>query len=240
MAMPEHTAKAFDVDLQELTRMVAEMGGLAERQIADAVDALARRDADRAQRTVAGDPSIDALQAEIEEKAVLTIARRQPMAVDLREIVGALRVSNDLERIGDLAKNIAKRVIALGAATYPSQVIRGVEHMADLVLGQVKQVLDAYARRDVPQAMEVWRGDEEIDAVNNSLFRELLTYMMEDPRNITFCTHLLFCAKNIERMGDHATNIAETVYYIVEGRALADERPKGDTTASTTVPFPAA
>ncbi len=183
---------------------------------------------------------MDALQREIEERAILTIARRQPMAVDLREIVGALRVSNDLERIGDLAKNIAKRVIALGPASYPTQVIRGVEHMADLVLGQVKQVLDAYARRDVPQAMEVWRGDEEIDAVNNSLFRELLTYMMEDPRNITFCTHLLFCAKNIERMGDHATNIAETVYYIVEGSALADERPKGDTTASTTVPFPAA
>ena len=220
--------------------MVAEMGGLAEKQIAESVDALARRDGKLAQRVVALDPSVDGLQREIEERAILTIARRQPMAVDLREIVGALRVSNDLERIGDLAKNIAKRVIALGPASYPTQVIRGVEHMADLVLGQVKQVLDAYARRDVPQAMEVWRGDEEIDAVNNSLFRELLTYMMEDPRNITFCTHLLFCAKNIERMGDHATNIAETVYYIVEGRAIADERPKGDTTASTTVPFPAA
>ena len=220
--------------------MVAEMGGMAEKQIAESVDALARRDGKLAQRVVALDPSVDALQREIEERAILTIARRQPMAVDLREIVGALRVSNDLERIGDLAKNIAKRVIALGPASYPTQVIRGVEHMADLVLGQVKQVLDAYARRDVPQAMEVWRGDEEIDAVNNSLFRELLTYMMEDPRNITFCTHLLFCAKNIERMGDHATNIAETVYYIAEGRAIADERPKGDTTASTTVPFPAA
>jgi phosphate transport system protein len=236
----QHTAKAFDVDLQDLARMVAEMGGLAEKQIAESVDALARRDGKLAQRVVALDPSVDGLQREIEERAILTIARRQPMAVDLREIVGALRVSNDLERIGDLAKNIAKRVIALGPASYPTQVIRGVEHMADLVLGQVKQVLDAYARRDVPQAMEVWRGDEEIDAVNNSLFRELRTYMMEDPRNITFCTHLLFCAKNIERMGDHATNIAETVYYIVEGRALADERPKGDTTASTTVPFPAA
>ena len=236
----QHTAKAFDVDLQDLARMVAEMGGLAEKQIAESVDALARRDGKLAQRVVALDPSVDGLQREIEERAILTIARRQPMAVDLREIVGALRVSNDLERIGDLAKNIAKRVIALGPASYPTQVIRGVEHMADLVLGQVKQVLDAYARRDVPQAMEVWRGDEEIDAVNNSLFRELLTYMMEDPRNITFCTHLLFCAKNIERMGDHATNIAETVYYIAEGRALTDERPKGDSTSSTTVPFPAA
>ena len=227
-----HTVKAFDTDLQDLARMVAEMGGLAEKQVADAVDALARRDTTLAQRVTAADVHIDTLQHEIEEKAVLTIARRQPMAVDLREIVSALRISNDLERIGDLAKNIAKRVIALGPASYPTQVIRGVEHMADLVLGQVKQVLDAYARRDVPQAMEVWRGDEEIDAVNNSLFRELLTYMMEDPRNITFCTHLLFCAKNIERMGDHATNIAETVYYIAEGRALIDERPKGDDTTS--------
>jgi phosphate transport system protein len=224
-----HTAKAFDVDLQDLARMVAEMGGLAEKQIAESVDALARRDANLAQRVVALDPTVDALQREIEERGILTIARRQPMAVDLREIVGALRVSNDLERIGDLAKNIAKRVIALGTDfTQQSKVIRGVEHMTDLVLGQLKQVLDAYARRDVQQALEVWRSDEEIDAVNNSLFRELLTYMMEDPRNITFCTHLLFCAKNIERMGDHATNIAETVYYIAEGRPLVDERPKGE------------
>jgi len=232
----QHTAKAFDVDLQDLARMVAEMGGLAEKQIAESVDALARRDSRLAQRVVALDPSVDALQREIEERGILTIARRQPMAVDLREIVGALRVSNDLERIGDLAKNIAKRVIALGNEFNPqNQVIRGVEHMTDLVLGQLKQVLDAYARRDVTQALEVWRGDEEIDAVNNSLFRELLTYMMEDPRNITFCTHLLFCAKNIERMGDHATNIAETVYYIAEGRALADERPKGESFSA--VPF---
>src|SRR5882724_4417909 len=240
MVISDHTTKAFDIDFQELTRLVAEMGGLAEKLVADAVDALAKRDVERASRVVMVDAAVDALQREIEEKAVLTIARRQPMAVDLREIVGALRVSNDLERLGDLAKNIAKRVIALGNEMYPNQVIRGVEHMTDLVLGQLKQVLDAYARRDVAQAMEVWRGDEEIDAVNNSLFRELLTYMMEDPRNITFCTHLLFCAKNIERMGDHATNIAETVYYISEGRPLIDERPKGDTTASTTVPFPAA
>jgi phosphate transport system protein len=227
----EHTAKAFDADLQELARSVAEMGGLAEKQVADAVTSLARRDGKLAQAVIAADPTIDALQREIEEKAVLTIARRQPMAVDLREIVGALRVSNDLERIGDLAKNIAKRVVALGIDLPPHKVIRGVEHMADLVLSQLKDVLDAYARRDLAKALEVWRGDEEIDAVNNSLFRELLTYMMEDPRNITFCTHLLFCAKNIERMGDHATNVAETVYYIVEGHALADERPKGDNTS---------
>jgi phosphate transport system protein len=226
--MPEHTMKAFDADLQDLARMVAEMGGLAEKQIADSVHALARRDAILAQRVIVLDPRIDALQREIEEKAVLTIARRQPMAVDLREIVGALRVSNDLERIGDLAKNIAKRVVALGGDFHSHKVIRGVEHMAELVLAQLKQVLDAFVRRDVDKAMAVWRGDEAIDAVNNSLFRELLTYMMEDPRNITFCTHLLFCSKNIERMGDHATNIAETVHYIVQGRAVVDERPKGE------------
>jgi phosphate transport system protein len=236
--MSEHTTKAFDVDLQELARLVAEMGGLAEKSIADSVDALAKRDAKLAQQVIAADITIDALQREIEEKAILMIARRQPMAIDLREIVAALRVSNDLERIGDLAKNIGKRVVALGGEFRATTVLRGVEHMADLVLAALKQVLDAYARRDIEQAMEVWRGDEEIDAVNNSLFRELLTYMMEDPRNITFCTHLLFCAKNIERMGDHATNIAETVHYMVEGRALADERPKGDTTSLTTVPFP--
>jgi len=230
--MSTHTLKAFDVDLEELSRMVAEMGGLAEKEIADSITALARRDLDLAQRVIALDPSVDALQRAIEEKAILTIARRQPMAVDLREIVGSLRVSNDLERIGDHAKNIAKRVLALDAEIAFSQVIRGVEEMTKLVLAQVKQVLDAYANRDLAKALEVWRRDEEVDAVNNSLFRELLTYMMEDPRNITSCTHLLFCTQNIERMGDHATNIAETVYYIVEGQPLAEERPKGESTAS--------
>ena len=237
MTMSEHTIKAFDADLQDLTRVVAEMGGLAERQIAKAIEALDRRDPALADKVIAEDAKIDALQREIEEKAVLTIARRQPMAVDLREIVGALRVSNDLERIGDLAKNIAKRVGALEEDFGSQQVMRGVEHMADLVLAQIKDVLDSFANRDSAKALAVWRNDEEIDAVNNSLFRELLTYMMEDPRNISYCIHLLFCAKNIERMGDHATNIAETVYFIAEGRTLAEERPKGDNTASTKVPF---
>jgi phosphate transport system protein len=230
--MNEHTTKAFDVDLQELTRLIAEMGGLAEKQIADSIDALATRDADRAARVLAVDPSIDALQHEIEEKAVLTIARRQPMAVDLRAIVSALRVANDLERIGDLAKNIGKRVAALGGEFHPQKLMRGVEHMAEMVLEQLKEVLDSYAGHDLDKALSVWKGDEEIDAMCTSLFRELLTYMMEDPRNITFCIHLMFCAKNIERMGDHATNIAETVYYMIEGRTIADERPKGDTLAA--------
>src|SRR6187402_1087097 len=226
--MNEHTAKAFDSDLQELTRKVSEMGGLAEREIADAIQALTRRDIVLAKRVVATDPTIDALQQEIEEKAVLTIARRQPMAIDLREIVAALRVSNDLERIGDLAKNIGKRVGALEGDFYPTKLIRGVEHMASLVLAQLKQVLDAYAARDLPSALAVWKGDEEIDAMCTSLFRELLTYMMEDPRNITFCIHLMFCAKNIERIGDHATNIAETVFYMIEGQQLQSPRPRGE------------
>jgi phosphate transport system protein len=235
--MSEHTAKAFDVDLQELARKVTEMGGLAEKEVGDAVDALAKRDTVLAQRVMAVDITTDQLQREIEEKAILTIARRQPMAVDLRDIVAALRLANDLERIGDLAKNIAKRVVALNGDFPPQKLIRGVEHLAELVLEQLKDVLDAYAQRDLDKAIAVWRGDDKIDAMYTSVFRELLTYMMEDPRNITFCTHLLFCAKNIERMGDHATNIAETVYYMVEGRALTDERPKGDTTNIAPVPM---
>jgi phosphate transport system protein len=227
----DHTTKAFDSDLQEIMRKVAEMGGLAEKQIADAVQALLERDAELAEHVIATDPTIDAMQQDIEEKAILTIARRQPMAVDLREIVGAMRVCNDLERIGDHAKHIGKRVVALGGDLYPQTLIRGVEHMAELVLAQIKQVLDAYASRDLQRALAVWKGDEEVDALCTSLFRELLTYMMEDPRNITFCMHLMFCAKDIERMGDHATNIAETVYFMIEGRPITDQRPKGDTTS---------
>jgi phosphate transport system protein len=234
--MTEHTAKAFDTDLQELTRKVAEMGGLAEREVADSIQALTKRDVDLAKRVEASDPAIDRLQHEIEEKAILTIARRQPMAVDLREVVGALRLANDLERIGDLAKNIAKRVNALTGDFHPHKLIRGVEHMSSLVLSQLKQVLDAYAAHDVPAALTVWRADERIDAMCNSLFRELLTYMMEDPRNITFCIHLMFCAKNIERIGDHATNIAETVYYTIEGHPIGEPRPKSETTDFATAP----
>jgi phosphate transport system protein len=228
--MTEHIAKAFDADLQELTRKVAEMGGLAEREFSDAIKALTKRDSELAKRVIATDPAIDALQREIEEKAILTIARRQPMAVDLREVVAALRVANDLERIGDLAKNIGKRVSALSGDFHPQKLIRGVEHMATMVLGQLKQVLDAYASRDLSAALAVWKSDEQVDALCTSLFRELLTYMMEDPRNITFCIHLMFCAKNIERMGDHATNIAETVHYMIEGHPIPDQRPKGDDT----------
>jgi phosphate transport system protein len=227
----DHTAKAFDTDLQEITRKVAEMGGLAERQIQDALQALMERDVDLAERVIGTDLTIDTMQHEIEEKAILTIARRQPMAVDLREIVGAMRVCNDLERIGDHAKHVAKRVVALDLDLHPQRLIRGVEHMAALVLALLKQVLDAYASRDLTTALAVWNGDEEVDALCTALFRELLTYMMEDPRNITFCMHLMFSAKDIERIGDHATNIAETVYYIIEGRPITDRRPQGDPTS---------
>jgi phosphate transport system protein len=233
----DHTAKAFDEDLQQLNRLIAEMGGLAERMIADSVGALVRRDVVVGMRVVADDVEVDKLQRMIEERAVLTIARRQPMAVDLREIVGALRVAIDLERMGDLSKNIGKRVAQLDSDFHPLKLIRGLEHMTDLVQSQVKSVLDAYAAHDLPAAMSVWKGDEEVDAICTSLFRELLTYMMEDPRNISFCLHLMFCAKNIERIGDHATNIAETVFYMIEGQQILEKRPKGDmTTFATTVP----
>jgi phosphate transport system protein len=229
--MTDHTTKAFDVDLRELTRMVEEMGLRVLKQIADSLDALANRDSDLGQRAISVDPEIDSLQHAIEERAVLTIARRQPMAIDLREIIGAVRISNDLERVGDLAKNIGKRVLPLAAEVHPDSLMVGVERMGELVLGRMREVLDSYARRDLELALSVWNGDEEVDSICMSLFRELLTYMMEDARNITYCIHLMFCAKNIERMGDHATNIAETVYYIIEGRALTEQRPRGDTTS---------
>ncbi|MCL2715861.1 MAG: phosphate signaling complex protein PhoU [Alphaproteobacteria bacterium] len=227
----EHTAKVFDADLQELARLVLEMGGLAERMIADSLDALLRHDVAQAQGVRARDADIDALLKRIEDRAVLTIARRQPMAVDLREIIGAMRVATDLERIGDLAKNMAKRVVALESEFQPLSLFRGLEHMTDMVQRQVKSALDGYAAHDLETAMRVWKGDEEIDAICTSLFRELLTYMMEDPHNISYCIHLMFCAKNIERMGDHATNIAETVFYMIEGQQMASKRPKGDITA---------
>jgi phosphate transport system protein len=227
----DHTVQAFDGDLHEIARKVAAMGGLAEKQITDATRALLDRDPALAEHVIASDPRIDAMQHEIEQKTIMTLWRRQPMAVDLREIVAAMRVCNDLERIGDHAKHIGKRVVALSGDLYPQTFARGIEHMADLVSSLLKQVLDAYASRDVQATLAVWRGDEEVDALCTSLFRELLTYMMEDPRNITLCMHLMFCAKDFERMGDHATNIAETVYYMIEGREITEQRPKGDTTS---------
>ncbi len=234
----EHTTKAFDTDLLTLTQMVAEMGGYAEKQLTDSIDALAKRDRQRAQRVVEMDATVDALQVRIEERAIATIATRQPMAVDLRDIVGILRIANELERIGDLAKNISKRVITLNGEDMPRKALRGVKHISTLAQSQLHNVLDSFTRRDVGIALSVWTRDEEIDALYTSLFRELLTYMMEDPEMITFGIHLLFCAKNIERMGDHATNIAEAVYYMVEGHSFPDERPKADTTAEIGIRLP--
>jgi phosphate transport system protein len=226
--MTEHTTRAFDAELHELSVKVAEMGHLVRKQITDAIEALVKRDIALAHHVIAGDDQVDSLQREIEEKAVIMIARRQPMAVDLREIVGALRNSNDLERIGDLAESVARRVVILRDEFRIGELVLQLQRMVQLVLKQLSDVLQSYEKRDVATALDVWRKDEQIDALNNSLFRQVLTYMMENPRNIAFCTHLLFCAKNIERVGDHATNIAETVYYIVQGRPLLEERPKAD------------
>ena len=236
--MTEHTARAFDADLHSLALKIAEMSRLDETQIRRSIEALVKRDVALAEGVIAAKDRVDALQREIEEKAIVTIARRQPMAVDLREIIGALRISNDLEQIGDLAENVAKEVILLSDAFLIDEVVLQLQRMGRLVLGQLMRVLRSYERSDAAEALEVWREDLEVDSLNNSLFRETLTYTMENPRNITFCTHLLFCAKNIERIGDHATNIAETVYYIVEGRMPPDERPKADLTGIGARPLP--
>src|SRR5262249_47875170 len=207
------------------------MGGYVERQSADAIDALARSNAALAREVIAFDEAVDQLQRDIEAAAVVTIARRQPMAIDLREIVAAPRISADLGRIRGLSKNIAKRVIALDGEALPVSLIRGVEHMSEMMLAQLKRVLDSYARHDVAAALAVWRDDEKIDAITQSLFAELLNTMLEDPRNIRVCIHLLFFGQNIERKGDHATTIAETVHYVVEGRTIPEARPKRNTTS---------
>jgi phosphate transport system protein len=236
--MSSHIVTAFENELRDINRKVAEMGGLAEKSVVDSIDALIKRDTILAQRVIAGDVRIDQLQREIEEDAITLIAKRQPLAVDLREVVSAIRICNDLERVGDLAKNTAKRVLALKGEYQAPALLRGVEHMSEIVLEQLKEVLDAFGARDEQRAMAVWKRDGEVDDLYTSLFRELLTYMMEDPRQITMCTHLLFAAKNVERIGDHATNIAETIHYLVVGEQLTDERPKSDTSSLTSVSYP--
>jgi phosphate transport system protein len=228
MIVSDHTTRVFDADLIKLKQKVAEMGGFAQKQITDAMDALTRRDVVRAHQVVASDAIVDDFQRQIEEKAIETIALRQPMAIDLRSIVAMLRIAGDLERIGDLAKNIGKRTIAMGNGHSQRTLLRGLRHMTTLVLTQLSAVLDSFVARSPNQALQVWQSDKEIDALYVSLFRELLTYTMEDPGSISMCIHLLFCAKNIERIGDHATNIAEAVHYMVEGHTIAGERPKGD------------
>lgn len=225
-----HTVSAYDGELNYLTKRVAAMGGHAERMVEQAIAALVNADPGLAQKVVADDVVLDDAQREIDDRAIVVIARRQPMATDLREIIGAIRISADLERVGDLAKNVAKRVVAVTQGRQPTSLFRGIDALANLALTQLKEVLDVYASRDVERIGFVRDRDGQIDAMYTSLFRELLTYMMEDPRNITPCTHLLFCAKNVERIGDHATNIAETVYHIATGEQMPAERLKGDKT----------
>jgi phosphate transport system protein len=227
-SMSQHTVASYDTELKALTAMVSDMGAQVLRQLDDAIRTMSERNTEQAQRVIATDRSIDMLQQQIEERAIMTIAKRQPVASDLRDIISTLKVANDLERIGDLSKNIAKRVLATQGQAQPPSIAGGLEHMGERVREQVAAVMAAYKARNDEDALEVWRTDSEIDALNTSLFRELLTYMMEDPRNIGFCTHLLFCSKNLERAGDHATNIAETIHYMVTGELIAIERPKGD------------
>jgi phosphate transport system protein len=225
-----HIMSAYDEELKYLSKRIAAMGGHAERMVEQAIAALVNADPGLAQKVIRDDVVLDEGQREIDDKAIIIIAKRQPMATDLREIVGAIRISADLECVGDLGKNVAKRVVAVTDGRQPTSLFRGLEALADLALTQLKEVLDVYASRSVEKIGFVRDRDDQIDAMYTSLFRELLTYMMEDPRNITPCTHLLFCAKNIERIGDHATNIAETIYYIVTGEQMPAERPKGDKT----------
>jgi phosphate transport system protein len=231
---PEHLVKSFDQELKRLRNLMTEMGGIVETQVALAADAIMNRDAASATRAVEEDPKVDALEREVEKLVIRLLALRQPVADDLRRAVSALKITGDLERIGDYAANVAKRSIVLAQFSLPYS-LAGLAHMARLVQAQLKSIIDALGDNDAEKAVEVWRSDQVVDDIYNALFRELITYMMEDPRNITPCTHLLFIAKNLERIGDHATNIAENLYYAVKGETLPDSRPKGDTSAFAVV-----
>lgn len=223
----EHILRRYDEELRRLRDTIAEMGGLAESQLAAAMEAVGKRDSVLAASVVEGDAKADRLERDLDNLALRVLALRQPVARDLREIIAALKIASDLERICDYAANVAKRAITLNQLP-PARPIYALPRMANLAQLLVKDVLDAYIARDAEKAYSVWTRDEELDEMYSSLFRELLTYMMEDPRNITPSTHLLFMAKNIERIGDHATNIAEDLYYLVHGVPLAEARPKGD------------
>ena len=233
--MSDHIVKSFGDQLEGLTNAVAQMGGLAEAQFANAVEAIAKRDGKLAETAIGTDERVDRIQQTIEDQALKLLALRQPMAVDLRNTLAAIKIAYELERIGDLAKNIGKRALVLNREP-PIRLTQSLARMGRQTLTQLKMVLDAYSDRDAEAAKNVWRHDEEIDELYNSLFRELLTYMMEDPRTIGLCTHLLFVAKNIERAGDHATNIAETVHHMVTGTYLRTDRPKADITSMTPLP----
>jgi phosphate transport system protein len=231
---PEHLVKSYDQELKRLGNLITEMGGIVESQVALAAAAIMDRDAETAMRVIEGDPQVDALEHEVEQFVIRLLALRQPMAGDLRNIVAALKITGDLERIGDYAANVAKRSIVLSQFALPLS-LSGLGHMAQLVQANLKLIIDAVSENDTDKAIQVWRSDLVIDDLYNTVFRELITYMMEDPRNITPCTHLLFIAKNLERIGDHATNIAETVYYAVTGEPLTEARPKGDTSSYAVV-----
>ena len=225
-ALNEHIVTSYEDELINLTKAISEMGGMVEQAITDAATALLKLDHKGAQDGRLYDKQIDGMKSRITEMAVSIIARRQPIAVDLRMVVTAIQVANDLERTGDMAKQLAKRTLQIESLALAPTFYNGVKHMAQLILSQLKAALDAYSSRNSAAAVEVCNADDEIDALYTSLFRELLTYMMEDPRNITQCTHLLFCSKSLERVGDHATNIAEHAFYLDKGRQIgspADE-----------------
>jgi phosphate transport system protein len=228
----EHTVRAYDEELDAITAELARMGGLAETEVIDAVRAIAKRDIALAQTVIARDTKLDDLEVDIERKAIRLIAIRQPVADDLRRTVAAMKISMNLERCGDLAKNIAKRALVIASAEPITPLARSIERMGQLVASRLKDVLDAVASRDVERAIAVWSRDREVDEHYDSIFRELLTYMMGDPRTIAACAHLLFVAKNLERIGDHATNIAEVLHYEITGVLLTEQRPKADALAS--------
>jgi phosphate transport system protein len=223
----QHIVKSYEQELQRLRDLLVEMGGLVESQVATATIAVVELDIDAATRTVEQDPAVDALEREVESFVIRLLALRQPVAGDLRQIVAALKMTSDLERIGDYAANVAKRSIVLSQFSLPFK-LGGLAHMARLVQESLKLTVDAIGDSDADKAIQVWRSDQAVDDIYTAIFRELVTYMMEDPRNITPCTHLLFIAKNLERIGDHATNIAETVHYAATGDSLPEMRPKGD------------
>ena len=231
----EHTVKSFDDELKQLDSMIAEMGGMAEANLAGAVDAMVRRDTESALVIKKADKKIDALEIEIDDHAVRILALRQPMADDLRAVIVALKTAAVIERIGDFAKNIAKRTQALSQCP-DLGAAKTIKRMAGMAQSMMTDVLDAYVTRDADKADEVRLRDEELDSLYTSLFRELLTYMMENPKNITASTHLMFAAKNIERIGDHATNIAENVHFLVHGQMPEEPRPKGDGSVYMTDP----
>jgi len=229
MNMNSHIVTSFADDLESLSADILRMGGLAEAMIMDACNAVAKGDLETARKTVLQDREVDALEAAIEQRITTILALRQPMAQDLREVLAALKIANDLERVGDLSKNIAKRCETL-AEDNTGTLLKGLQRMGRAVSAQLALVLDAYRNRDSEAAIRVWEGDEEIDQLYNSYFREVITYMIEDPRTIGGGAHILFMAKNLERAGDHATNIAELVFFFVTGEYLnATERPKVDT-----------